>query len=131
MAYSDEVLAHSRQPHNVGSWDAARPDVGTAWVGSPDSGAVVKLQIQVDAHAVITAACFKAYGDTCTIAAASLATQTLGGQSLAQAAQFSSDSLVQTLALPPERVYGALLVQDAVHQAVAHYQQRQSAASAA
>lgn len=121
--YSDLLLEHSRHPRNAGAFAASAPDIGTALVGSPQSGAVIQLQIQVQAGlpAYIKAARFKAYGDTATIAAASLMTEWLHGKTLEQAQQLTSSQLVQALAVPPKRVFGTMLVQDAVRSAIAHY----------
>ncbi len=128
--YSDLLLEHSRHPRNAGAFAVSAPDIGTALVGTPENGAVIQLQIQVQAGlpAQIKAARFKAYGDTATIAAASLMTEWLHGKTLEEAQQLTSSQLVQALAVPPARVFGAMLVQDAVRSAIAHYT-RQNPAS--
>jgi nitrogen fixation NifU-like protein len=35
MAYSEKVIEHYENPRNVGSMDAADPNVGTGLVGAP------------------------------------------------------------------------------------------------
>jgi len=121
--YSELLLEHSRHPRNAGTFPAPAPDIGTALVGTPENGAVIRLQIQVQAGppARIETARFKAYGDTATIAAASLMTEWLHGKTLAEAQQLTSGQLAQALDLPPARVFSAMLVQDAVRSAIAHY----------
>ncbi len=47
MAYSDKVIDHYENPRNVGSLDPSEPNVGTALVGAPACGDVMKLQIKV------------------------------------------------------------------------------------
>jgi len=48
MAYSDKVLEHYEKPRNIGSLDSGDSSVGTALVGAPECGDVMKLQIKVD-----------------------------------------------------------------------------------
>ena len=50
MAYSDQVLEHYEKPKNVGSLDGSDNNVGTALVGAPECGDVMKLQIKVDSE---------------------------------------------------------------------------------
>jgi len=53
MAYSEKVIEHYENPRNVGSLDATSPNVGTALVGAPACGDVMKLQIKVSQAGVI------------------------------------------------------------------------------
>ena len=48
MAYSEKVLEHYEKPRNIGSLDTRSDRVGTALVGAPECGDVMKLQIEVD-----------------------------------------------------------------------------------
>ena len=48
MAYSEKVLEHYERPRNIGSMDSGDKSVGTALVGAPECGDVMKLQIKVD-----------------------------------------------------------------------------------
>ncbi len=52
----------------------------------------------------IEAVRFQAYGDTATIAAASLMTEWLHGKTLDEALQLTSSQLVQALQIPPAQV---------------------------
>ena len=62
MAYSDKVLEHYEKPKNIGSLDRGSDRVGTALVGAPECGDVMKLQIEVDEYEKIVAAKFKTCG---------------------------------------------------------------------
>src|SRR5437762_2612370 len=62
MAYSEKVIDHYENPRNVGSMDAADPNVGTGLVGAPACGDVMKLQIRVNDKGVIEDAKFKTLG---------------------------------------------------------------------
>ena len=75
MAYSDKVIDHYENPRNVGSLDPSEPDVGTALVGAPACGDVMKLQIRVDEQGNIVDSCFKTFGCGSAIASSSVATE--------------------------------------------------------
>jgi len=59
MAYSEKVLEHYEKPRNIGSLDSGDSSVGTALVGAPECGDVMKLQIKVDKDEKIIDAKFK------------------------------------------------------------------------
>jgi len=46
MNYSDEVVDHCQNPRNVGTLDAASPDVGTGLVGAPSCGTAVSGSVR-------------------------------------------------------------------------------------
>ncbi len=119
-------MEHYLHPRNVGSFDPQDARVGTALVGSPDLGQVLKLQIRVQG-ATIESACFRAFGCGAAIAAASLTTQWLQGRSLEQALAIRSQDIVQALDLPPLKLHCALLAQDAIQAAVSDYTAKQAA----
>ena len=85
MAYSKKVLDHFNNPSNVGSLDKDDPNVGTAVVGAPECGDVMKLQIKVDGGGRICEAKFKTFGCGSAIAASSLATERVKGKTLKEA----------------------------------------------
>ena len=62
MSYSDKIIDHFENPRNVGSLDKEDNSVGTAIVGAPACGDVMKLQIKVNEEGVIEDAKFKTYG---------------------------------------------------------------------
>lgn len=119
-SYGPQVLEHYLHPRNVGSFDAGDPRVGTALVGSPELGQILKLQIRLDG-ATIESACFRAFGSGEAIAAGSLATEWLHGRDLEQALAIRSQDIVQALDLSAEKLHCALLAQDAIRAAVADY----------
>ena len=119
-SYGPQVLEHYLHPRNVGSYDPQDPRVGTALVGSPQLGQILKLQIRLEG-ATIESACFRAFGSGEAIAAGSLATEWLPGRSLDQALAIGSQDFVQALDLRAEKLHCALLAQDAIRAAVADY----------
>ncbi len=102
-AYSLEVLAHFREPSNLGSLPRDDPRVGTGQAGGEGTGRLVRVQLRIDAGAVVTEARFKAFGCPATIACASLVTERAGGASLHALSSVSGSELVEALRLAPER----------------------------
>ena len=119
MAYSDKVLDHYENPRNVGSFDKEDPSVGTGMVGAPACGDVMKLQIKVGENGIIEDAKFKTYGCGSAIASSSLVTEMLKGRTLDEAQAIKNTSIVEELALPPDKIHCSVLAEDAIKAAVA------------
>jgi nitrogen fixation NifU-like protein len=126
MAYRSNVIDHFENPRNVGSLDANQSNVGTAMVGAPACGDVMKLQILVDAMGVITDAKFKTFGCGAAIASASLATEMLCGQHVDQASAIKNTDIAQELSLPPVKMHCSMLAEDAIKMAIEDYRHKQS-----
>jgi nitrogen fixation protein NifU and related proteins len=133
MAYSDKVIDHYENPRNVGSLDASEPNVGTALVGAPACGDVMKLQIKVGKDGVIEDAKFKTFGCGSAIASSSLATEWIKGMTIDQAMTVKNTQIVEELSLPPVKIHCSVLAEDAIKGAIADYRKKQegSAANAA
>jgi nitrogen fixation NifU-like protein len=132
MPYSDKILDHYSNPRNVGSFDAADPNVGTGLVGAPECGDVMKLQIKVNPETgVIEDAKFKTFGCGSAIASSSLATEWLKGKTVEEAKGIKNTEIVEELALPPVKVHCSVLAEDAIKAAIQNYQQKQEAAESA
>ncbi len=129
MAYSDKVLDHYNAPRNVGALPKDDPNVGTGVVGAPECGAVMKLQIRVNADGVIEEARFKTFGCGSAIASSSLATEWVKGKTLDQAATIRNTDIVQELNLPPIKIHCSVLAEDAIRAALADYKAKQAAAA--
>ena len=122
--YGSKIQDHYLHPRNVGSLDAADKHVGTAMVGTPELGAVLKLQLHIE-NARIACARFKAFGCGATIAAGSWATEWLEGKALEEAENLQGQDLVQGLELPALKTHCALLVEDGVRAALNDYKAKQ------
>jgi nitrogen fixation NifU-like protein len=125
MAYSDKVIDHYENPRNVGSMDASEPNVGTALVGAPACGDVMKLQIKVGKNGVIEDAKFKTFGCGSAIASSSLATEWIKGMTVDQAMSVKNTQIVQELSLPPVKIHCSVLAEDAIKGAIADYRKKQ------
>ena len=124
MAYSDKVIDHYENPRNVGKFDANDTDVGTGQVGAPACGDVMKLQIKVDEHGIISDARFKTYGCGSAIASSSLITELVKGMTLDQASSIKNSDIAEELALPPVKIHCSILAEDAIKAAVADYRKK-------
>jgi nitrogen fixation NifU-like protein len=125
MAYSNKVIDHYENPRNVGSLDAAELDVGTALVGAPACGDVMKLQIKVGKNGVIEDAKFKTFGCGSAIASSSLATEWIKGMTVDQAMSVKNTQIVEELSLPPVKIHCSVLAEDAIKGAIADYRKKQ------
>jgi len=126
MPYSKKVIDHFENPRNVGSLNKEDPHVGSALVGAPACGDVMKLQIKVDDDGIIEDAKFKTFGCGSAIASSSLITEWVKGKSLSQAAKISNGDVAQELSLPPVKIHCSVLAEDAIKAAIADYQQKKS-----
>ena len=121
MAYSDKVMEHYERPRNVGSLDSGDSSVGTALVGAPECGDVMKLQIKVDENEKIIDAKFKTFGCGSAIASSSLATEWVKGKSIDEANTLQNTDIVKELSLPPVKIHCSVLAEDAIKGAIHDY----------
>ena len=121
MAYSEKVMEHYEKPKNVGSLDGSDSSVGTALVGAPECGDVMKLQIKVDKNEKIVDAKFKTFGCGSAIASSSLATEWVKGKSIDEAHAIQNTHIVKELSLPPVKIHCSVLAEDAIKGAIHDY----------
>jgi len=124
MAYSEKVLEHYEKPRNIGSLDSGDSSVGTALVGAPECGDVMKLQIKVDKNEKIIDAKFKTFGCGSAIASSSLATEWVKGKSVSEANTIRNVDIVEELSLPPVKIHCSVLAEDAIKGAIADYKSK-------
>ena len=126
MAYSDKVLDHYENPRNVGSFAKDEPNVGTGIVGAPECGDVMKLQLKISEEGVIEDARFKTFGCGSAIASSSYVTELIKGKTIDEAYAIKNTQIVQELNLPPVKIHGSVLAEDAIKAAVSDWKQRKS-----
>ena len=119
------VIDHYERPRNVGSFDKTDKNVGTALVGAPACGDVLKLQIKVK-DGIVTDSCFKTYGCGSAIASSSLATEWIKGKPVSEATMVTNQEIAGYLRLPPVKYHCSMLAEDAIRAAVADYEAKQS-----
>lgn len=128
--YHARVVQHYESPQNVGSFPQEDPEVGTAVVGAPACGDVMKLQLRVR-DGVIMDACFKTFGCGSAIASSSYATTAVIGRSLTDAATLSNRDIAAHLKLPPVKLHCSMLAEEGVKAAIADYERKQGATDGA
>jgi nitrogen fixation NifU-like protein len=124
MAYSEKVVEHYERPRNIGSLDSGSKSVGTALVGAPACGDVMKLQIEVNNDEKIIDAKFKTFGCGSAIASSSLATEWIKGKSLDEAHTIQNTDIVEELSLPPVKIHCSVLAEDAIKGAIDDYRRK-------
>ena len=129
MAYSDKVIEHYQNPHNVGSFGSskevqARKDVGVGIVGAPECGDVMQLHIQVSDAGVIQDAKFKCFGCGSAIASRSLATEWIKGKTVDEALAIKNTEIVEELSLPPVKIHCSVLAEDSIRAAIEDWKKK-------
>jgi nitrogen fixation NifU-like protein len=119
--YSDIVLEHFKNPHNVG--EIENPD-GYAEVGSSECGDTMEMFIKVDDNR-ITDIKYKTYGCCAAIASSSIATDMAKGRTLEEAEALTKADIVRELGgLPEKKYHCSLMVEDAIKAAIADYKSK-------
>ncbi len=126
MAYSDKVIEHYENPHNVGTMDKEDPNVGTGLVGAPACGDVMRLQLKINDDGIIQDAKFKTFGCGSAIASSSLVTEWVKGKSIADAQQITNKDIAKELSLPPVKIHCSVLAEDAIKAAIKDFQDKRA-----
>lgn len=124
MSYSEKVLDHFNNPRNTGSMDENDINVGTAKIGSPSCGDVIKLQIRVENNIIVDVK-FKAFGCGSAIASSSLATEWMKNMTIDSALEYvSKEALANELSLPPVKIHCSILAREALEAAIRNYKEK-------
>ncbi len=118
MRYSEKVLQHFNNPKNVGTLDKNDPNVGTAIVGAPACGDVMKLQIKVDENDNIVDSKFKTFGCASAISSSSYATDFIMNKKIDEAEKVTNKDIAISLNLPPVKIHCSMLAEDAIKMAI-------------
>ena len=118
MLYSDKVLEHFANPHNVGEI----PDAdGVGEVGNAKCGDIMKMYLKIKDD-VIEDAKFKTFGCGAAIATSSMATDMIKGSTIEDALKLSNQAVVEALdGLPASKIHCSVLAEQAVKAALADY----------
>lgn len=121
--YSEKVLEHFRNPHNVGKIEDAD---GKATEGSPACGDMVAVYIKVDDKTKkITDIKFESYGCASNIATGSIITEMAKGKTIDEAKKITWKQARDALGgLPPIKTHCAVLAVDGLHEAIYDYEER-------
>lgn len=121
MDYTDEVIKHFLNPHNVG--EIADAD-GVGEVGNPKCGDIMKVFLKVKNNIIIDAK-FKTFGCAAAIATSSVATDLIIGKTLEDALKVTNKDVMDVLGgLPSIKVHCSLLAEQAITEAISDYYRR-------
>jgi len=119
--YSDKVMEHFMEPHNVGVLEDAN---GVGTVGNPVCGDIMKLYIKVVDNVIVDVK-FKTLGCGAAIASSSILTDLIRGKTLEEAAKVSNEAVVQALGgLPARKRHCSVLAEEALQSAIEDYRKR-------
>ncbi len=120
--YSEKVLKHFRNPHNVGKIEDAD---GKATEGSPACGDMVSVYIKVDDKTKkIKDIKFESYGCASNIATGSIITDLAKGKTIEDAKKIDWKKASDALGgLPPIKTHCAVLAVDGLHEAIRNYEE--------
>lgn len=121
MQYSQKVLDHFMNPHNVGKME--NPDA-VATEGSPACGDQVTIYLKIDEESKkIDDISFLSYGCASNIATASIITDLAKGKTLEEAKKISWKDAMDALdGLPPVKVHCSVLAADTLQTAISNYE---------
>ena len=123
MLYSDKVLEHFANPHNVGEIENAD---GVGEVGNAKCGDIMKMYIKVK-DGIITDVKFNTFGCASAIAASSLATELIKGKPLDYAMGVTNKQVVDELGgLPEHKIHCSVLAEEAIRAAIEDYRSKHS-----
>lgn len=122
MAYSEKVMEHFANPHNVGELKDAN---GVGEVGNPKCGDIMRMYIKVE-NDIIEDVKFMTFGCGAAIATSSMATDLVKGKRIEDALKLTNKAVMEALdGLPPVKVHCSVLAEQAIKSAVADYYRRQ------
>ena len=122
--YHKNIIDHFENPKNVGSLNKNDKNVGTAIVGAPACGDVMKLSIKKENDIIIDSK-FKTFGCGSAIASSSYVTEYIKGLHIDQAYYITNKEIADELKLPPVKLHCSMLAQDAVQSAIEDYVNKQ------
>lgn len=120
--YSDKVMEHFANPHNVGEIPNAD---GIGKVGNPQCGDVMWLYIKVKDN-IITDIKFKTFGCGAAIAVSSMVSELAKGMTLDEAMKLTPAAVADKLeGLPSNKMHCSNLGAQALHEAIKNYLEMQ------
>ena len=120
--YSEKVMEHFANPHNVGEMEDANA-IGE--VGNTHCGDIMRMYLKIEDN-VIKDASFKTFGCCAAIASSSVATDLIKGKTIDEALELKNSDVVDALdGLPPVKVHCSVLAEEAIRQAIENYRKDQ------
>lgn len=122
MNYSEKVMEHFANPHNVGEI----PDAdGIGEIGNAKCGDIMKMYLKIENDSIVDVK-FKTYGCASAIATSSMATDLIKGKPVSDALKLTNQAVVEALdGLPSVKIHCSVLAEQAIKAALADYYTRQ------
>ena len=122
MAYSEKVMEHFANPHNVGEIKDAD---GVGEVGNPKCSDIMRMYIKVENDTIVDVK-FMTFGCGAAIATSSMATDLVKGKKIEDALKLTNKAVMEALdGLPAVKVHCSVLAEQAIKAAVSDYYRRQ------
>ena len=122
MVYSEKVMEHFANPHNVGVIEDAN---GVGEIGNAKCGDIMKMYLKIE-NDIIVDVKFKTYGCASAIATSSIATDLIKGQPISEALKLTNKAVVEALdGLPAVKIHCSVLAEQAIKAALVDYYTRQ------
>lgn len=127
MQYSNKVLQHFTKPHNQGEM---KNPAGVGMVGNPVCGDLMKIYIDVRKDKIkgdiIKDIKFETLGCASAIATSSMITDLAKGKTIVEAMKITRADVAEALdGLPPIKMHCSNLADEALHEAIRDYRNKQ------
>ena len=121
--YSEKVMQHFMNPHNVGEIPNA-DGVGT--VGNPVCGDILRLYLKIE-NGIIIDVKFKTFGCGAAVATSSMVTDLVKDKTIEEALAVSNRAVAEALGgLPPVKMHCSVLAEQALKAAIEDYKKKTS-----
>ena len=121
MVYSEKVMEHFANPHNVGVIEDAN---GVGEIGNAKCGDIMKMYLKIEDDKIADVK-FKTFGCGSAIATSSMATELIKGKTLEEALDLTNKAVVEALdGLPARKIHCSVLAEDAIKAALVDYYTR-------
>ena len=118
MQYSQKVMEHFMNPHNMGDMLDAN---GVGTVGNPVCGDVMKIFLKIKNNRIVDAR-FKTFGCGAAIATSSMVTDLVKGKTIGEALAVTNRTVAEALdGLPPIKMHCSVLAEEGVQAAIEDY----------
>ena len=121
MEYSEKVMEHFMNPHNVGEME--NPS-GVGTVGNATCGDIMRIFLKIENNVIIDAS-FKTFGCGAAVATSSMATEMVKGKTVQEALTVTNKAVLEALdGLPAVKTHCSVLAEEALRSALWDYAQK-------
>lgn len=121
MEYSQKVMEHFMDPHNMGNMPDAN---GVGTVGNRVCGDVMKIYLKIEDNRIVDAR-FKTFGCGAAIATSSMITDLVKGKTIEEALAVTNKAVAEALdGLPPIKMHCSVLAEEGIRAAIEDYRSR-------